>query len=179
MPIGNFCWAAALLIAARALAQENVTPPRPQNAGAVLSRGDVSKGQAILEGKGGCLSCHRVADQGSHLGPDLSSIGSDRPLAQIEKALLDPSAEVRPQFQLFSITTRRGKTYTGRLLNQDRNSVQLLDTEDRLRSFDKAELATHNFVPTPPMPSYREKLSLEEQADLISYLSSLKGVVKQ
>jgi hypothetical protein len=29
------------------------------------------------------------------------------------------------------------------------------------------------------MPSYRDKLSAEEQADLLAYLASLKGVIPQ
>ena len=38
--------------------------------------GDPVNGQAIFEGKGGCLSCHRVNHKGSYLAPDLSEIGA-------------------------------------------------------------------------------------------------------
>jgi len=142
-------------------------------------KGDAARGEAIVEGKGGCLACHRVADRGSHLGPDLSAIGNTRSVAQLQKALLDPSAQVSDVFQMYKVTTKAGKSYSGRLMNQDRTSVQLLDTDDRLRSFLKNDLASYDFAPTPPMPSYREKLSAAEQDDVIAYLATLRGIVKQ
>src|SRR5690349_15851935 len=37
--------------------------------------GDASRGRAIFEGKGGCVSCHRVGRVGSRVGPNLSDIG--------------------------------------------------------------------------------------------------------
>jgi hypothetical protein len=46
-----------------------------------------------------------------------------------------------------------------------------------LRSFQKSTLREYAFVDSSPMPSYRDKLSAEELADLVSYLVSLKGQV--
>src|SRR4030095_10467438 len=46
------------------------------SASAALPSGDPGRGKQLFEGKGNCLSCHRVADKGSQFGPDLSSIGS-------------------------------------------------------------------------------------------------------
>src|SRR5439155_2651260 len=37
--------------------------------------GDAGRGKQIFAGKGNCLSCHRVGDNGSRVGPDLTSIG--------------------------------------------------------------------------------------------------------
>ena len=142
-------------------------------------RGDAARGAAIVEGKGGCLACHRVADRGSHLGPDLSAIGTSRSVAQLQKAMLEPSAQVSPVYQTYMVTTKAGKSYSGRLMNQDRTSVQLLDTDDRLRSFLKDDLASYDFAPTAPIPSYREKLTAAEQDDVIAYLATLRGIVKQ
>ena len=42
------------------------------------------------------------------------------------------------------------------------------------RSFQKSALREYAFVDTSPMPSYRDRLSAEEVADLVSYLVSLK-----
>ena len=65
----------------------------------------------------------------------------------------------------------------GRLLNHDLFTVQLLDSQEQLRSFQKSNLREYAFVDSSPMPSYRDKLSAEELADLVSYLVSLKGQV--
>jgi putative heme-binding domain-containing protein len=140
--------------------------------------GDPAHGETILESRN-CLTCHRVADRGSRLGPDLSAIGSERTLAQLEKALFDPGSEVQPQNRLFRVQTRRGETITGKLLNQDLYSVQMLDSKDRLLALNKTDLREAGFIATPPMPSYRDQLNTAEKADLVAYLASLKGVVRQ
>src|SRR5207249_3197356 len=54
--------------------------------------GDVAEGERYFAGKGNCFSCHMVRGQGGILGPDLSNIGRERRLAQIEQALRDPGS---------------------------------------------------------------------------------------
>lgn len=138
--------------------------------------GDAARGKLVLEGKGGCLNCHRVKDAGSRLGPDLSDIGLIRRVVEIEESVLDPDASVLPQHRFFRLATRDGKNYTGRILNQDSFTIQLIDTQQRLLSFSKTDLREVTAVPKSPMPSYREKLSSQELNDLLWYLVSLKGV---
>jgi putative heme-binding domain-containing protein len=138
--------------------------------------GDAARGKAIFEGKGQCLNCHRVRDSGSRLGPDLSDIGALRRVVELEKSLVDPDASVLPQHRFFRVVTRDGATVTGRILNQDTFTVQIIDTDQRLRSFSKADLREFSPLKNSPMPSYKEKLSTPELADLVSYLVSLKGL---
>ena len=64
---------------------------------------------------------------------------------------------------------------TGRLLNHDTFTVQLLDSNERLRSFDKSALAEHGFLASP-MPSYRDQFDAQQIADLVSYMSTLRGI---
>ena len=56
----------------------------------------------------------------------------------------------------------------------DTFNVQLLDTKEQLRSFAKSDLREMGFLASP-MPSYRGTLSPQEIADMVSYLSSLRG----
>ena len=114
-----------------------------------------------------------------HTWADLSSVGLDRTASEIRKELLYPRLTVEPKYQLYQVTTRDGQSVTGRLMNQDRTSVQLLDSTDRLRSFTKENLAKYGFTTTPAMPSYRTALTPAEQADLVAYLMTLKGIVRQ
>ena len=143
------------------------------------AKGDSVRGKAIFEQKGGCLECHRVRDHGSRLGPDLSDIGNLRRGGELERSILEPDAEVLPQNRTFHVTTSDGTSLSGRLLNQDGFTVQLLDAKERLLSFLKSDLKEYGFVDKSPMPSYRGKLSTEELADLLSYLASLKGIDQQ
>ena len=63
---------------------------------------------------------------------------------------------------------------TGRLLGHDTFTVQLLDSKEQLRSFAKADMRDAGFVASP-MPSYRGVRSPQDIADMVSYLSSLRG----
>jgi putative heme-binding domain-containing protein len=136
--------------------------------------GDVARGKTLFEGKGECTDCHRIDGNGSRVGPDLSRIGRSRHAADLMASLLDPAAEVRPNNRFYRVVTNAGEEITGRLLNHDTYTVQLLDLEERLRSFNKADLREQGFEESP-MPSYRENLSEQEIADLVSYLASLRG----
>ena len=144
-----------------------------------LAAGNAMAGKAIFEGKGGCLACHRVKGNGSRVGPELTDVGALRRAVELERSVLDPDAEILPQNRYFRVVSRDGAAVTGRLLNQDAFTVQLMDSSERLKSFSKSDLREYVFVDKSPMPSYAGKLSPQELADLVSYLASLKGVEKQ
>jgi len=140
--------------------------------------GDPTRGKALFDGKGGCTGCHRILGNGSRLGPDLSEIGSLRRAADLEISILDPNEEILPENRFVRVVTKDGAELTGRLLNEDMLSVQILDAKERLLSFSRSDLREFSFVDRSPMPSYRGKLSSQEVSDLVSYLISLKGVDK-
>jgi putative heme-binding domain-containing protein len=145
----------------------------------VLPPGNEAAGAAIVAGKGKCQTCHRIGTLGSRLGPDLTDIGATRTLEQLQTSLLDPDAEILPENRFYRVVTRDGVTISGRLLNHDTYQVLMRDSKDQLRSFAKSELREHGFVKGSAMPSFRTTLSREELADVIAYLSTLKGVVAQ
>jgi putative heme-binding domain-containing protein len=136
--------------------------------------GDPARGKELFENKGGCLSCHRVKDSGSRLGPNLTEIGTTRRMVELERALVDPKADAAPQNRFVRVVTKNGTTVTGRLLNIDTFSIQLLDPDENLRSFSRTDLRESAILPKSSMPSYKDKLSPQELADVVSYLASLK-----
>ncbi len=137
--------------------------------------GDPARGRAWFEGKGACLTCHRVKDKGSRVGPDLSDIGAIRRAAALERSILNPNDSILPQHRFIRAVTRDGVTITGRRLNEDTHTLQLIDSNERLVSVSKADLREYGTLQTSPMPSYQGKLSSQELADIVSYLVSLKG----
>ena len=138
--------------------------------------GDAVRGKALFEGKGACGTCHAVNGVGGRLGPELTRIGQVRRAVELEQSLLDPGGEVLPTNRFYRVVTRDGATVTGRLLNHDTFTVQLLDSKEQLRSFAKTELKEHGFVRSP-MPSVKGSLGPQEISDVVSYLVSLKGRV--
>ena len=144
-----------------------------------LPSGDAAAGGALVAGKGMCLTCHRVHGKGSRLGPDLTDIGMLRTAEQLMASLVEPDAEILPENRFYRVVARDGATIAGRLLNLDTFQVLMLDEKEQLRSFQKSELREHGFTKASKMPSYRERLSRQELANVIAYLGTLKGVVAE
>lgn len=140
--------------------------------------GDPARGRRIVENSGQCLDCHRISGVGSGLGPDLSNVGMLRRAAELERSLLEPQAEVQPDFRWYEVTTSQGDRVSGRLLNHDTFSVQLLDENLELRSFRKAGLSAFGFLESP-MPSVRDEMSDQDVADVVSFLVTLRGESEQ
>jgi putative heme-binding domain-containing protein len=135
--------------------------------------GDAANGKLIFEGKGNCTNCHRIHGTGSHFGPDLSTAGARTP-EQLQTSILDPDAEIAPANRMYRVVSKNGATTVGRLLNEDTFSVQMIDKTERLLSFQKADLREHGFETKSPMPSFKDKLTAQEVADVVAYLGTLK-----
>ena len=140
-----------------------------------LKAGNPARGQAVLEGKGACLNCHRVNGKGSRKAPDLSDVGAVRSAGSIERSLTEPNVQMMPINRPVHIVTRQGKTIDGRRLNEDTYTVQIADQEGRLLSLQKSELREFSVSTKSNMPSYKGELTPAEMSDLVSYLLTLKG----
>ncbi len=147
---------------------------RDFNAGSVTA-GDSSRGRTLFDGKGQCLNCHQVNGRGSHKGPDLSDVGTNRAAGLLLQSLNDPTSRMMPINRPVRIVTNEGRTITGRRLNEDTFTVQLIDDQERMLSLAKADLREYTILKASPMPSYRDTLTGQEMADLVAYLGSLKG----
>jgi putative heme-binding domain-containing protein len=76
--------------------------------------GDAARGRAaFLAGAGACVSCHRVGDTGTRIGPDLSRIGAIRNPRDLAEAIAFPSATLARGYESFAIRLRDGTTLTG------------------------------------------------------------------
>ena len=144
--------------------------------GARAGGGDAHRGQEIFEGKGECLNCHRVNGKGSRKAPDLSDIGAIRNAAALEHSLLNPGDAISPQQRMIRAVEKNGAVITGMRLNEDTHTLQLIDDSGRLVSVSKSDLREYTLLKTTPMPSYQGKLAQQEIADVVAYLTSLKGL---
>lgn len=145
-------------------------------AGTAVKVGHAGRGAQLFQGKAGCAGCHRVAGRGPRTAPDLTEIGLIRSPTALQRTLLDPTAAMLPINRPVRVVTRDGRAVKGRRLNEDTYSVQVIDEQERLLSIAKADIEQLEVGTTSPMPSYRERLSTDELADVIAYLLSLKGV---
>jgi putative heme-binding domain-containing protein len=135
--------------------------------------GDAARGKALMESTG-CFDCHRIGDRGSRLGPDLSDIGGRRTADRLRQALVAPDEEVVPESRFVRLVTKDGATITGRLLNQDAISVQLINPKEELKTYLRNSVREYTILDKGLMPSVEGKLSPQQIADIVSYLGSLK-----
>ena len=133
--------------------------PAPAAPDVVIPPGDAARGKALFEGKGDCLSCHRVNGIGSRMGPDLSDMGIARrgggpsppqetiaggnPVA-LEQKILDPDSEVARANRFVRVVTKDGTTLTGRLLNHDNFTVQFIVASGKLRAFHERRISMNS-----------------------------------
>lgn len=136
--------------------------------------GDAARGQAVFDGKGACRRCHRVEGAGSRIAPDLTSVGATLSAEALTRALSDPNAALRPAATSIRAVTSDGEVVVGLRLNEDRDTVQFIDERERLRSLAKRDLREFAVLDTARMPSFRDTLTSQEIADVVSYLRSLK-----
>lgn len=142
--------------------------------GVAVRIGDPARGRALFTGKGGCDACHRVNGVGPRSAPDLSDIGLLRTPAILQNSLTDPATVLTPINRPVRLVTRNEEVITGRRLNEDTYSVQVLDSNERLRSLRKSDLVRYDINDTP---THRPtSLSAEEVADLVGYLLTLRGL---
>ncbi len=142
--------------------------------GVAVRIGDPERGRVLFEGKGECASCHRVNGVGPRTAPDLSSIGILRTPTNLQLNLIDPAAALLPINRPTRLVTRNEETIVGRRLNEDTYTVQLIDSQERLRSLLKSELVTYEISERPSKQP--TNLTNDEVADVVGYLLTLRGV---
>jgi putative membrane-bound dehydrogenase-like protein len=106
-----------------------VFPPAPKPADALKSfqpalalTGDAARGKAIFMER--CASCHRAGKDGFALGPDFVTVrtaGKEKLLASI----IDPNAEVAPQFIAFQVDTKDDESHTALIGDETPSQVTL------------------------------------------------------
>lgn len=137
--------------------------------------GDAARGKTIYESPAAaCAGCHTIQGRGGAFGPDLTGIGARRSALHLRASILDPAADVPPDFVLVRATTLRGAVISGARVNQDTFSVQIRDASGQLQSLWRSELRTLSAeLGKTAMPSYRDKFAARDLDDLVAYLASL------
>jgi putative heme-binding domain-containing protein len=120
-----------------------------------------------------CRNCHRAADAGTPLGPDLSMIGRQRTKEEILESILEPSRRVDPKYATWLLETKSGRVFTGLLLEQTAAHVALQTLEPgriEVPTADVEQLVTQQRSLMPDL-LFRELTPLQ-LADLLAWLAT-------
>ena len=132
--------------------------------------GNVDHGREIF--RSACARCHRLNGSGGRLGPDLSRVTRTRSRARLIQAIRDPSASVAVGYRTVTLTTRDGREIRGVKKGEDAFSVQLVDTDERLQGYLRADLEAVRDVAESLMPVFGPgRLSAGDLDDLLRFLA--------
>lgn len=139
----------------------------------VAVAGDTAKGREVYATRG-CAGCHRIGEEGSVFGPDLSRVGAARSIEYLRESIVNPSADIPDEYQGVAVVTQDGRTITGVRINEDTFSVQLRDASQNFRMFQKDQVRTVTEMDKSLMPPYTH-LAASDLQNLIAYLNTLRG----
>jgi len=143
------------------------------NAFDMLPAGNPTAGAALFFGAGRCAECHIARGRVGTNGPDLSNIGRQLTLAELDQALADPRARHVEGYAEVDVILRRGTSLHGFARAQTSHGVALQTTDGRLHLLEEGDY--RRIVPsgTTLMPAYDG--TPQEHGDLIAFLSRLGG----
>ncbi len=141
-----------------------------------LPTGGVDSGKQVFFGrKAACSSCHRVASEGSKIGPDLSKVGERRSERDLLEAVIVPSASLARGYESHVFRTADGRTLTGLVVRETAESLFLRTSDQREIRLRRSDIEEQKPSELSIMPAGLENtMSRQELADLLAYMKSLK-----
>ncbi|WP_158265375.1 PVC-type heme-binding CxxCH protein [Blastopirellula marina] len=131
-------------------------------------KGDSPKGKSVFEKN--CASCHQLDGIGHAIGPNLAAMknrGPDAILANV----LNPNAEVNPQFMNYICQTADGRVVSGMIAAETSNSITFVKGDNKTETVLRIDIDQLRSTGVSLMPEGLEKtIDQQAMADLLSYL---------
>ena len=117
-----------------------------------------------------CANCHRIADVGGKVGPQLDGVGQ-RGAERLLEDILDPNRNVDEAFRTTMVTTNDGRVLSGLKLREDGGDLILADStgkEVRIAAADIDEVAVSQL--SPMASNMLDQIGEKNLPDLLAYL---------
>ena len=139
---------------------------------AIEKPGDPVSGQLVF--KRLCASCHRFQGQGTAVGPDLETI-QQRPAETLLVDILDPSRNMKPQYQSYTVQTAQGQLFTGMVVNETANALKLQQADGRRLEILRIDIESLKSTGVSYMADgLEQQISINAMANLFAFLRSQK-----
>ncbi|MEM8953424.1 MAG: PVC-type heme-binding CxxCH protein [Verrucomicrobiota bacterium] len=123
-----------------------------------------------------CSRCHQMEGRGVRVGPDLTTIFERGDQRWLLAQLLNPNAELAPQFMPWRIVTKDGVTHIGLPLRKGGNREAYLGIDGKEFTLAKSNIVEHEELSMSLMPAgLLSPLSPEELRDLLAYILAPKS----
>ncbi len=134
--------------------------------------GDLAAGAALF--KKSCASCHKVADQGNTVGPNLDGIGN-RGLDRLLEDVLAPNRNVDVAFRTTTLVLKDGRALTGLVKATEGQQLTLIDNQGKPQSISLNDIDERVPSKLSLMPAnWGEQIPPEEFRNLMTYVLSLR-----
>jgi putative heme-binding domain-containing protein len=134
----------------------------------VQAKTNPSRGEAVFTKH--CAACHKIADKGAMVGPQLDGIGN-RGLDRLLEDVLDPNRNVDVAFRTTTLRLADGRVLSGLVRREEGNQIILADNQGKEFSIAKSDIDEQQKTPLSLMPAnVGEIVPSDEFADLIGYL---------
>ncbi len=133
-------------------------------------KGDPARGRKVFQEQ--CANCHRLFGEGAAIGPDLS--GAERgDLTFLLESTVDPSRQMRKEYQGVTVATKDGRVLTGLVVEQNDQYLVLFDSAQQKTTIPRAEIEETKDAANSVMPEgLLDKLPDDQVRDLFRYLQS-------
>jgi putative membrane-bound dehydrogenase-like protein len=130
--------------------------------------GDSARGKEVFGIN--CIVCHTFNGAGGKVGPDLSGIGA-RDRTEILIDILDPNRSVEANYRMWTIDTKNGESFSGRLDTETQTTVELLDPTGTKHVLQRKDIEQMKGTDLSIMPNGFETLPQSDIKALLSYLT--------
>ncbi len=140
-----------------------------------LSQRNFDRGR-LLFGEAKCFGCHRFANEGGALGPDLTVLSGRYSARDFLDKILNPSKAISDQYAASIFTLKDGRVIVGRVVNLQGDGMSVQTdmlapaklTRVSVSNVESTRLSDISLMPTGLLDSFRA----DEILDLMAYVLS-------
>ena len=116
-----------------------------------------------------CFVCHKLNGEGAEVGPDLTGVGRSS-LDALLANVIDPNQVIGKGYENVEVTTKDGRTLSGRLVEDTDTRVKLLSSGPKEDLVAKSDIASMRVSEVSVMPEGLEQMPDADFRNLIQFI---------
>jgi putative membrane-bound dehydrogenase-like protein len=149
----------------------------PTLATLLRTRGNSERGKLAFYASEGpqCFKCHKISGEGRDVGPDLSKIGGKLAREALIESILNPSAAVSHEYQVWLLRTKSQGYVDGYIRTESKDALELVDSNGNTIRIPNAEIMARTKSAASLMPNgLSSGMTSQQLMDLVEFLTTLK-----